>query len=81
MESLNASFVARLRCPLTQMGLQWITLKEAQDLGLSAPEMGDWSGALLRSDGKALYPVRKGLPVMLAEAIHPVEVGAISPSS
>ncbi len=73
MESLGIHLLAVLRCPLTRLSLSEISLQQATALGLSESDMPGWSGALLRADKRALYPVRQGLPILLAEELHLVE--------
>ncbi len=64
--ALDEQLLALLRCPLTQ-----------QPLTIAPPALlagrVDGSGALLeaallRADGTVLYPIRGGIPVLLAEA-------------
>ena len=73
MESVGSHFLAVLRCPLTQLGLNEISLQQAAVLGLLESDLSGCSGALLRSDGLAIYPVRGGLPVLLAEELRAVD--------
>jgi uncharacterized protein len=64
---LDAALLALLRCPLTQ---QVLTLAPAELLGRGDPPL---EAALLRSDGAVMYPIRDGIPVLLAEAAVSVE--------
>jgi uncharacterized protein len=64
---LDAALLALLRCPLTQQAL---TLAPAELLGRGDSPL---EAALLRSDGAVMYPIRDGIPVLLAEAAVSVE--------
>jgi len=76
MESLSLSFVNSLRCPLTLKGLSLVGPEDFARIGLSEALDQHWSGALLRSDQCAAYPVRDGIPVLLAEEIRLLPVPA-----
>ena len=56
---LSADLIALLRCPET-----------GQPLRLATPEelaRARFTAGLARGDGTAVYPVREGIPVLLAE--------------
>ncbi|HEX8294843.1 MAG TPA: hypothetical protein VF593_00965 [Chthoniobacteraceae bacterium] len=50
-----------IRCPLTMQKLRLAT--PAELAGIEPP----LEGALLREDGAMLYPIRSGIPILLAE--------------
>jgi uncharacterized protein YbaR (Trm112 family) len=80
MEIPSPLFVRVLRCPLTGLSLQFIPRDALPGLGLPAEACGNWSGALLRADARAVFPVRGGIPVLLAEELRTVgpAPGAVS---
>lgn len=62
---LDAWLLSQLRCPLTQQ-----TLTEAPAALLVDRKDRDGrslDAALLRADGAVLYPIRSGIPVLVAE--------------
>lgn len=74
MEALSAAFVSVLRCPVTRGPLRWIPcgLWEGGAGGVKGEAefrevVSGWDGGLLREDGEGMYPVRGGIPVLLAE--------------
>ncbi|MEI6715833.1 MAG: hypothetical protein WCO60_18940 [Verrucomicrobiota bacterium] len=74
MEALSADFVSVLRCPVTRGPLRWIPRGlweglEVGETGMAAFEqtVSGWEGGLMREDGEGMYPVRGGIPVLLAE--------------
>ena len=72
MEFPSHRFLGLLRCPLTRLSLRWVGVEEFAKLGLAVDSAG-WSGALLRSDLRVVYPVRNGLPILLPEELVPVD--------
>lgn len=56
---IDADLLALLRCPLTMQPLRVAPPELLAQLRLDA--------ALIREDGRVAYPVRDGIPVMLAE--------------
>jgi hypothetical protein len=75
MEIPPPSFSRILRCPVTGLALEWITPDALPSLGIRPEQSESWSGALLRSDLRALFPVRSGIPVLLSEELHSVGEG------
>lgn len=76
MEFPSHHFLRLLRCPLTRLPLRWIGSGDLPKLGLLR-ELPGWTGALLRSDLRVVYPVRNGLPILLAEELVPVDAALI----
>jgi uncharacterized protein YbaR (Trm112 family) len=76
MESPTPSFIALLRCPVTRLPLSLVPREAFAALGLAAEKTAAWSAALIRSDRKVLYPVRSGIPVLLAEELYPLPEAA-----
>jgi uncharacterized protein YbaR (Trm112 family) len=78
--TLDSRFVETLRCPLTQLPLREIRTASLFHANGGAPGVGilphlnGLDSVLMRSDGLAAYPVRGGIPVLLAEALLPVGV-------
>ena len=62
---MDADFVAMLVCPETHQALRPATSAELTRLRLDA--------ALVREDGCVAYPVRDGIPVLLADAAMQIE--------
>lgn len=75
METLDPAFVGVLRCPVTRSSLRWVsadflrTLVPGHFPQAESEKMEHWDGALLVEDGRGLYPVRGGIPVLLAEEL------------
>jgi uncharacterized protein YbaR (Trm112 family) len=67
MPVLDSQFVGLLRCPLTRLPLEEASLDRLASLGLPQEQCFGWDAGLLRSDGRGVYPLRKGIPVLLAE--------------
>ena len=66
-------FCSLLRCPLTRLPLELVLPGGFAAVGLAVGlETAGWTAALVRSDGRAAYPVRGGIPVLLAEELHPL---------
>ena len=75
MEIPNPVFLRTLRCPLTGLALEFITPDALPALGIAPAQSASWSGALLRTDARAVFPVRLGIPVLLPEELHSVGEG------
>ena len=58
-----------LRCPVTRQKLVAADARQLARLNASAGEREPLSAALVRADGSAAYPVRDGIPVLLADAV------------
>ena len=66
----DESLLPLLRCPQTQ---QPLTVAPAALLaGRTERDGRPLEGALLRADGAVFYPIRGGIPVLLAEEARPV---------
>lgn len=74
--NLDERFLALLRCPETGQTLAVASadaLARAVNTGVlhDGKNPAAFDTALLREDGRVLYPVRDGIPVMLVEeAVH-----------
>jgi uncharacterized protein YbaR (Trm112 family) len=55
-----------LRCPVTGQRLRIANPAEIAPIAAKAP--ADTEGFLIREDGQAAYPVKNGIPTLLAEA-------------
>ncbi len=75
MEVPNPAFLRILRCPLTGLALELIATDALVSLGIPSEQSASWSGALLRTDSRALFPVRSGIPVLLPEELYSVGEG------
>ena len=64
-QDMEEEFLALLVCPVTHQSLRRATVPELTKLGLEA--------ALVREDGQVAYPVREGIPVLLADAAIQIE--------
>jgi uncharacterized protein YbaR (Trm112 family) len=73
--ALDSRFLQKLRCPASGQPLSFFADHPAQK-ALPKEETEGWSGVLLCADGRAFYPVRAGIPVLLVEELRPAEVGA-----
>jgi uncharacterized protein YbaR (Trm112 family) len=56
----DGDFLAKLVCPATQQSLRQATVEELANLKLDA--------AFVREDGLVAYPIREGIPVLMADA-------------
>jgi len=63
---IDAELLALLRCPETKQPLRIATPEELARVNLSA--------GLIREDGRVIYPIRDGIPVLLLEEAVPVPV-------
>lgn len=64
-------WIERLACPSSRQPLRPATPEEMAALRATiAPSDGEaaWDGALVTADGRIAYPIRCGIPVLLAEA-------------
>ena len=62
---IPAALLALLRCPLTQ---QTLAVAPEELLAGSVDRDGrPLEAALIRADGAVVYPIRDGIPVLLAE--------------
>jgi uncharacterized protein YbaR (Trm112 family) len=75
MPFLDSQFLALLRCPTTRLPLKEASLEHLAGLGLAQDRCLGWDAGLLRSDGLGAYPLRKGIPVLLAEEMLTVTAG------
>lgn len=73
MELPSLTFVNLLRCPLTRLPLKAVAVDGFEEAGLAGKDTSGWSSALVRSDLRAVYPVRGGIPVLLAEELLPLD--------
>lgn len=80
MPFLESRFVGLLRCPTSQSPLREASMEELAALGLATDRCGGWDAGLLRADGGGVYPVRKGIPVLLTEELVPLK-SASGPSA
>jgi uncharacterized protein YbaR (Trm112 family) len=74
MPYLDSRFVGLLRCPATRLPLEEASLDQLAGLGLTQDQCSGWDAGLLRSDGRGAYPLRKGIPVLLADEMLAVAV-------
>ena len=70
---------ALLRCPVTAQQLHIATPGELRALSKSAAD--DVDGFLVREDGTAAYPVKGGIPSLLAESRIPLQPPTKQPSA
>jgi uncharacterized protein YbaR (Trm112 family) len=81
---LDKEFVACLRCPETRTPLQLAerSLVDRVNQAIAAGRLRDkvgrtlkspLDGGLLREDGKILYPILDGIPILLADEGIPLE--------
>jgi uncharacterized protein YbaR (Trm112 family) len=75
MPFLDSEFISLLRCPSTRLPLEEASLDRLAGLGLTRDQCLGWDAGLLRSDGRGAYPLRKGIPVLLAEEMLAVAAG------
>jgi uncharacterized protein YbaR (Trm112 family) len=69
MPLLDSQFVGLLRCPESRSPLREISLEQLGTLGLSSGRCAGWDAGLLRGDGRGVYPLRGGIPVLLVEEL------------
>ncbi len=81
--AMNAELLAVLRCPATRqpLGVAEAALIERLNARVAAGELCNGAGqkltapleaGLVRADGRALYPVRNGVPVLLVDEAVPL---------
>ncbi|HZJ16845.1 MAG TPA: Trm112 family protein [Chthoniobacteraceae bacterium] len=61
---IDPELLALLRCPETKQTLRVATAEELAQVNLSA--------GLIREDGRVIYPIRDGIPVLLLEEAVPM---------
>ena len=64
---IDAELLELLRCPTTRQRLAAATAEQLARLNAGPREGGPLDGALVREDGRGAYPVRGGIPVLLAD--------------
>jgi len=64
--------IGNLRCPASGQSLAFLPGQSPLLAALPVEETVDWTGILLCSDGLTFYPVRGGIPVLLAEELRSV---------
>jgi hypothetical protein len=69
MPFLDANLVRLFRCPISGLELEEASLERLLSLGFPEESFRAWDAGLLRKDGLGVYPVRKGLSVLLAEEL------------
>jgi uncharacterized protein YbaR (Trm112 family) len=69
MPLLDSQFVALLRCPVSGSPLEEAPLEQLCALGLPPTQCAGWEAGLLRTDLRGVYPLRRGIPVLLAEEL------------
>ena len=78
MPLLDPQFVDLLCCPVSRLPLRERTLNQLATLGLTPDQYAGWDAGLLRGDGRGVYPLRGGIPILLAEALVPLDSEATS---
>ena len=68
-------FIGTLRCPASGQTLAFLPGQSPFLAALPPGETAGWSGVLLCADGLAFYPVRGGVPVLLADELRSVGGG------
>ena len=68
--------IGNLRCPASGQPLAFFSGHSPLLAALPAGETVDWTGILLCADGLTFYPVRGGIPVLLAEELRSVRGGS-----
>jgi uncharacterized protein YbaR (Trm112 family) len=69
MPVLDSRFVGLLRCPASRAPLREASLEQLASLGLAEEQCQGWDAGLVRVDGQGAYPLRNGIPVLLAEEL------------
>ena len=72
MPFLDSQFVGLLRCPASKSPLREISLEQLHTLGFKPEQCLSWDAGLLRADGGGVYPLRGGIPILLAEELVPL---------
>lgn len=73
MPLLDSRFVGLLRCPAGHLPLREASLEQLASLGLTREQAKGWDAGLLRTDGRGVYPLRGGIPVLLVEELVPLK--------
>lgn len=71
-EALDMQLIGNLRCPASGQPLAFLPGQSPLLAALPVEETVDWTGILVCSDGLTFYPVRGGIPVLLAEELRSV---------
>ena len=74
MPFLDSQFVGLLRCPASHSALEEVSVEQLARLGVAREQCAGWDAGLLRADRRGVYPLRRGIPVLLAEEL--VQLGA-----
>jgi len=61
---IDSELLALLRCPKTKQTLREATAEELA--------RGNLSAGLVREDGRVIYPIENGIPVLLVDAAVPI---------
>ncbi len=77
MPFLDSQFVGLLRCPASGSLVEEVTLEQLSALGLTPEQCAGWEAGLLRADLRGAYPLRRGIPVLLAEELVPLDQAAL----
>ena len=81
MPFLDSQFVGLLRCPASRSALEEVSLEQLSNLGLTRAQCAGWDAGLLRADRRGAYPLRNGIPVLLAEELVPLGSDPVTPAA